>query len=172
MTSPKSQDSARAQRAQSLFRLRGDLQIDVRHADGSRPKRTYAIRNTIVYDGLNSPLYLWTQDTGTPTDWRMVKLVAGTNGVPPSVGDVGLGAPLPDPLDEMPLTLANRSVVPALGELVITVGLSLTQANGQDLKEVGIFMGSGLLFARQIHPTITKNGAITVTYTWRIAVTS
>lgn len=168
MTGPKSPNVIR-----SSLRLRGDLQIDVRYADGSRPKRTYAIRNTIVYDGLNSPLYLWTQDTGSPTDWQMTKLVAGTNGIPPTVGDVGLGAPLLAPTDQMPLTVANRSVVPALGELVLTAGLSLTQGNVVlPLQEVGIFMGNGQLFARQIHPSIAKNGAITVTYTWRIAVTS
>lgn len=153
------------------FKLRGDLQIDVYDVQRQRPLRKYAIRNTIVYDGLNSPLYLWSQDTGSPTDWRLTKLVPGTNGTPPTVGDVGLGAPL-GPSDEMPMTASNRTVVPALGELVLTTTLSTSQANGQTLREVGLFMGSGLLFARQIHPAIDKNGAITITYTWRLAITT
>jgi hypothetical protein len=33
-------------------------------------------------------------------------------------------------------------------------------------------MGNGQMFARQVHPDIVKTSAITVTYTWRIAVTS
>lgn len=153
------------------FKLRGDLQVDVYNVKKQCRVRTYAMRNTIVYDGLNSPLYLWSQDTGSPTDHRLVKLVSGTNGTPPTVGDTGLGAPLGG-ADEMPMTASNRTVVPALGELVLVTTLSTTQANGQTLREVGIFMGNGLLFARQIHPAIDKNGAITVTYTWRLAVTS
>jgi hypothetical protein len=154
-----------------LVKLRGDIQIDIYRDGASRPLRRYAIRNTIVYGGLNSPLYLWSQDTGTAADWRLVKLIPGTVGTPPTVGDVALGGAL-GPSDEINLVAANRTVVPASGELIITGSLTTTQAVGQDLREIGLFMGNGQLFARQVHPVIQKTGAITVTYTWRIGVTS
>lgn len=154
-----------------LVKLRGDIQIDIHREGCERPLRRYAIRNTIVYNGLNSPLYLWAQDTGSPTDWRLVKLVPGTVGTPPTVGDIALGSAL-GPSDEINLVAANRNVVPASGELIITGSLTTSQAVGQNLREVGLFMGNGQLFARQVHPVIAKTGAITVTYTWRISVTS
>lgn len=153
------------------FKLRGDIQIEVWRQGAERPLRRYAIRNQITYNGYNSPLYLWTQDVGTPADWQMAKLVPGTNGTPPTIGDVALGSPL-GPADEIVLSALNRTVVPSSGELVITGTLTTLQANGQDLREVGLFLGNGQLFARQVYPSIPKTGAITVTYTWRIAVTA
>jgi hypothetical protein len=153
------------------FKLRGDLQIETWRPGDKRPLRRYALRNQITYNGFNSPLYLWSQDSGNPSDWRIVKLVPGTNGTPPTIGDLALGSPL-GPADEIHLTAANRTVVPASGELIITGTLTTLQANGHSLREVGLFLGNGQLFARQVYPVIAKTGAITVTYTWRIAVTA
>lgn len=153
------------------FKIDGHLQIETRRRGSRHPLRRYALHNQITYNGFNSPLYLWTQDSGTPTDWRLVKLVPGTNGTPPTIGDLALGSPL-GVADEMALVAADRTVVPASGELVITGTLTTLQAVGESLREVGLFLGNGQLFARQVHPVITKTGAITVTYTWRIAVTA
>lgn len=153
------------------LKLRGDIQIDIHRAGEPRPLRRYAIRNTIVLGGLNSPLYLWSQDTGSPADWRIVRLIPGTVGTPPTTGDVALMSPLPA-ADYINLTSADRTVLPASGELVLRGTLTTGQAVGQTLREIGLFLGNGQLFARQVHPAIEKTGAITVTYTWRIAVTS
>jgi len=152
------------------LKLRGDIQIEIHRAGESRPLRRYAIRNTIVLGGLNSPLYLWSQDTGSPSDWRIVSLIPGTVGTPPTSGDVTLMGPLSS--DVINLTSTDRTVLPASGELVIRGTLTTGQAVGQTLREIGLFLGNGQLFARQVHPAIEKTGAITVTYTWRIAVTS
>lgn len=152
------------------MKLRGDIQIEIHRAGESRPLRRYAIRNTIVLGGLNSPLYLWSQDTGSPSDWRIVSLIPGTVGTPPTSGDVTLMGPLSS--DVINLTSTDRTVLPASGELVIRGTLTTGQAVGQTLREIGLFLGNGQLFARQVHPAIEKTGAITVTYTWRIAVTS
>ncbi len=157
--------------AKDLLRLRGDIQIEIRRAGEERPLRRYAIRNTIVLGGLNSPLYLWSQDTGSPTDWRIVRLIPGTVGTPPTTGDISLLGALPL-ADYINLTPADRTVLPASGELVIRGVLSTGQAVGQTLREIGLFLGNGQLFARQVHPAIQKTGSISVTYTWRIAVTS
>lgn len=156
--------------AKDHLKLRGDIQIEIHRAGESRPLRRYAIRNTIVLGGLNSPLYLWSQDTGSPSDWRIVSLIPGTVGTPPTSGDVTLMGPLSS--DVINLTSTDRTVLPASGELVIRGTLTTGQAVGQTLREIGLFLGNGQLFARQVHPAIEKTGAITVTYTWRIAVTS
>lgn len=155
-----------------LWKPVGSIQLDVRDVRyPNRVPRRFATFNTIVYNGMNSPLYLWSQDTGSPTDWRLVKLIPGTNGTPPTYGDPGLGAPLGAP-DEMNLTASNRAVVPTVGELVITATLGTGQGNGNTLREVGLFMGNNQMFARQVHPDVPKTSSITVTYTWRIAITS
>lgn len=48
--------------------------------------------------------------------------------------------------------------------------LSPTQANGNDLKEAGLFTASsgGTLFAAITHPTKTKSDQVTLTYTWKV----
>lgn len=150
-------------------RLRGDLSICVRHANG-RVKHRFAIRNTITYDGLNSPLYLWAPDAITLADYAMAQLRAGESGVPPTRGDVGLGAPFGGAV--ITLLAVNRTRSPATGEVVITGQFDTTQANGANLTEAGVFLGNGTLFARQVHPTIPKTNLITVSYTWRFAVTA
>ena len=156
--------------AVSRMKLRGDIQIEIRREGEARPLRRYAIRNTIVLGGLNSPLYLWSQDTGSPTDWRITTLTPGTVGTPPTTGDINLLGGLV--ADQITLTSSDRAVLAATGELVITATLGTARAVGQMLREVGLFLGNGQLFARQVHPVIEKTNAITVTYTWRIAVTS
>jgi hypothetical protein len=156
--------------ARDNLKFRGDLQIETFDRTG-RLLRRMAMRNTIVFAGRNSVLYLWSQDSGSPTDWRIVKLVPGTNGTPPTVGDTAMGAAV-GLSDQITLVGANRQVVPATGELIITGTLTTGQANGLDLKEIGLFMGNGQLFARQIHPTISKSNAISVSYTWRLATTT
>jgi len=126
-------------------------------------------RNQITYNGANSALFLWTQDTGVWADWQFTKLVPGTSGVPPTAGDPGVGSPV-SLGDQIILSSANRPVSTATSEVIITGSLSLVQANGVNLREVGLILGNGQLFARQIYPVIAKNGSITVTYTWRISV--
>ena len=92
----------------SSFPLRGDLQIDVKRADGSLLRRM-GKRNQITYDGANSALFLWTQDTGVWSDWQFTKLVPGTSGVPPTAGDPGVGSPVGG-ADQIILSSANRPV--------------------------------------------------------------
>ena len=154
-------------------RFRGDLQVEIHRADGSFLRR-YVVKNLISYNGLNSPLYLWAQDGITVTDYQIAQLATGTGGVPPTRGDIGLNAPLGGgPTGGIILLAApNRTPSPATGELVITASLDINHANGFTLLEAGLILGNAQLFARQVHPAIPKTALITVSYTWRIAVTS
>lgn len=154
----------------SQLKLRGDLSLEITNVNSGTIRRIH-VRNTITYDGLNSALYLWAQDAIVVTDYRLVKLVPGTNGTPPTRGDLGVIAPVVGA--DINLLAANRTVTPAIGELVITGTLpTVSPANGSTLTEVGIVMGNGGLFARQVHPGFLKSIAFTLTYTWRIAMTA
>jgi hypothetical protein len=149
-------------------RLRGDLSIEITDVQTGRVQRHH-VRNTITYNGLNSSLYLWAQDGINPSDYRITKLVPGTNSTPPTRGDIGVIGTIGV---TVPLSAANRAVVPATGELVITATLGTGDANGSTLCEVGLLLDNNQLFARQIHPSFLKTVAFTLTYTWRIAVTA
>jgi hypothetical protein len=104
-------------------------------------------------------------------DYRIVKLVPGLDATPPTRGDLSVVDPVAVG-NQINLTSANRALSAATGELVITGTLGTTQANGLTLCEIGLVLGNGSLFARQVHPNFTKTSAFTLTYTWRIAVTA
>lgn len=157
----------------SIVKLRGDLSIEVFDTKTLEILKTFCIRNTITYNGLNSMLYLWAQDGVTLTDYQFARLVPGTNATPPTRGDLSLGAPL-GPADQIVLAPANRTPNPTTGELVITGTLTSGQGNTAPgpLVEIGLELANGQLFARQVHPGISKNIAFGINYTWRFAVTT
>ena len=157
-------------RSDDKVRLRGDLTVTMTNVSTGREVRHH-VRNTITYDGLNSALYLWAQDSITAADYQIVKLVPGLNATPPTRGDVSVVNPVAAG-NQIPLTSANRSLSAATGELTISGTLGTTQANGLTLCEIGLVLGNGSLFARQVHPNFTKTSSFTITYTWRIAVTA
>ena len=151
----------------SRIRPRGEVQLDVRDASGALVQ-SMVVRNTITYDGLNA--FLWRIHKPT-ADHYIDRLIPGTGPTPPSKGDIAMVAPLGSS-DQVPLTDPNFDMSEATGELVISATLDLTQGNGQTLREVGLRLHTGQLFARQVHPGVPKSGLVTVTYTWRIASTS
>lgn len=154
----------------SKSRLRGDLTIEITDVRTGWVRKHH-VRNTITYYGLNSSLYLWSQDGINPADYRITQLQAGTNSTPPSRGDIAVIQPATSGL--IALVAANRAVVPATGELVITATLGTSQGNDTSpLCEVGLLLANNQLFARQVHPAFLKTTSFTLTYTWRIAVTA
>lgn len=151
------------------FRLRGDLQILITDVRNQRTRK-WTIKNTITYDGLNTPLFLWAPDGVTLSDYALAQLRAGESTVPPSRGDVGLGSPFLGAV--ITLGPSNRTRSLSTGEIIITAQFGTGDANGAHLTEAGLFLGNGNLFARQIHPKIDKVSAFIVQYNWRIAVTA
>lgn len=151
--------------------LRGQIELVVRRGDSV--VRRIAVRNTITYVGRTALLQLLRQALGgaSAMGGSPGHLVPGTNGTPPTVGDIALGAPLGGS-DQIALTDPNLSVNGPSGELVVTGTLSTSQGNGSTLREVGLVLANGDLFARQVHPAVSKTALLTVTYTWRVAVTS
>lgn len=148
--------------------VRGEVTIACRSRGGS--VRRIAVRNTITYLGLNALLALLAQ-TVNPTTYAAAKLVPGTSGTPPTPGDLAMGSPVTSP-GHILLSSSNFSHSWAARELTITATLGEGQANGQTLREIGIVLADGSVFARQVHPGFEKTEIMTVTYTWRIAVTA
>lgn len=150
----------------SGLHLRGDVTVIVQDDKlGTVTRRTK--RNTITYVGSNAVLYLLAQDGVTLSDYGIKALRFGANGTPPTRGNTGLGAPG----FTYTLSPSDRTPAPATGELVITAALGHGDAVGEDLREIGLILGNGGLFARQTIPEVTnKTSAQAVTVEWRITV--
>lgn len=153
----------------SPLRVRGQIQLTIRHADGR--VRRIVVKNTITYAGCNALLFLLAQSSGNAADWKLARLIPGRNATPPTVGDLAVIDPVASP-DQVVLTNPDLVVSTATGELVVTGTLQTSQANGSTLREVGLVLANGWLFARQIHPAVDKDSSISITYTWRIAMVS
>lgn len=148
--------------------LRGEVSLIIQRPSGVR---RIVVRNTITYVGLNALLALLAQAGTTPGDYAMRTLVPGTNGTPPTPGDLSLGAPLGAP-DQITLSAPNFSHNTATRELIVTGTLSTSQGNGSTLREIGLALDNGDLFARQVHPGVEKDGSMSITYSWRFGVTA
>lgn len=132
-----------------------------------RVKRRYLIKNTITYLGVSALLELMTQDGAAPSTFQFDSLRAGTNGLPPTRGDTGLGAAV----ITKTFTSANRVKSLSTGTVSFQTSLGPLEAVGQDLREAGLFLANGSMFSRQTHPTIPKTTGISVSYIWRITIT-
>jgi len=94
----------------------------------------------------------------------LTHLAIGTDGTPPTVNDTALVAEV----HRAPFTNLTKGS----GQLTITYYLGSTVANGNTLREVGVFgngatatPGSGTLYLRAVHSPIEKTPSLGVTYT-------
>jgi hypothetical protein len=89
-------------------RTTGQIELVVRRGDVEVLR--IAVKNTIVYGGRTALLLLLQQALGGPAAMGGTPghLVPGTNGTPPTVGDLALGAPLGGS-DQIALTARCRS---------------------------------------------------------------
>ncbi len=148
--------------------LRGDVTMYVRDAETGELLERHEIRNTITYLGMTGLIRLLAQNGVTLTDYGIAQLRVGTGTTAPTRVDTNLVASV----FSMTLTNTDRFESISTGELIITKTLGAGSANGSILTEAGLFLSNGDIFARQIHPAITKSALITVTYEWRISFTS
>lgn len=88
----------------------------------------------------------------------------GTGDTPPAAGDVALQA------EVVRQAVTSRQNANAL--VTVTHFLAQDDQNGVTLHEAGLFTAAaaGILVARVVHDPIAKSAAITLTYTWTIAV--
>lgn len=171
------------------FRMSGLLQIIARDASGN-PTYFWQQPNKIVFQAADIVLALLCQRVADypgglpaqiPND-QIYSMRMGTSNTPASRSDQNLGAPVAGKV------IGNANKITTIpGEVAFVTTLDTTEANGFTLQEAGLFTkgaGTGAMdpagtsvttprmFARQAHPPIPKTNAISLEYTWRIAMTA
>lgn len=178
-----------AQDLDSKFMMRGLLRIVARNAAGD-PTYFWEQPNKIVFLAADVVLALLCQRAtdypgGLPAQLRndqVYTMRMGTSGTPATRADQNLGVPVIGKI----IGDANKiTTIP--GEVAFVATLENSDANGFTLQEAALFTkgaGAGAmdapgstvlvprLFARQAHPPIPKTNAISLEYTWRIAMTA
>lgn len=153
-------------RVAEALRLRGDLSVRLTHVKTGR-QRTITVQNTITYDGIDSPLYLWAPDGVDPADYAFNLLSVGSNNTPPSRGDVGLYQSF------LNISIANSGQrVRSTGQVEVRATISPGTSVGETIREFGIILVNNNLFARQTTPDIELTGLFTVDVRWRITVSA
>lgn len=142
--------------------LRGDLYVTVTRLKDGRQRRIVR-KNTITYNGIDTPLFLWAPDGVTLEDYRIKALVIGDDGTPPTRADLALGNQFFSVSVDNALQ-RTRSV----GQVEVTATIADTDALGNTIREFGLLLGNDQLFSRQIITPIPLTGAYSVAVRWRI----
>jgi hypothetical protein len=155
---------------------RGDVRIRIRDASSGEIRRILEVRNTVVSGGFGALIALLnTADPGS----LIARLRPGTGTTPPALSDTDVANAIAVPASSTYpagiLELSTRKT-PALGsglfdlliEATIPGGTDSDPYNGKTISEAGLITAGGLLFARQIHPGISKVSTIAIDYEWRI----
>lgn len=153
---------------EDAVRVRGDLTVIVRRARDHRIVFRQLIRNTITFNGLHGILRLWKQDDNTAADYQIASIRVGTGATPPTRDDPGLVTPVLT----LPLISSARQLSLPTSELVLTATVGTSMAVGSTICEAGWFYNNGQMGGRQVHVPIDLSGLITVSYNWRLAVTT
>lgn len=153
-------------RPEDDMRLRGDLCITLRRVRDGKTRRI-VVRNTITYRGIDTPTYLWAPDGLTLTNYDFRTLAFGSNATPPTHGDLGLLAQF----NTIAINTAPQRVR-SPGQVEVRATVPNNVSLGQTIREFGILLGNGDLFARQTVPDILLNGVYAVDVSWRFGVTA
>lgn len=164
--------------------MRGDLTVKVRSIQSGRILRTFVIRNTVTYLGMGTVVQLLSQrvapSDNPPASLKLAELWVGDGAVPPVRGDTALSGVV-----RATIALTDATKTPNIAGPIYELRLlatlpSVTPANdGLPLSEAGLYTAGSVspavtqkLFARQIHPAISKTSAIAIDYDWRISFTA
>lgn len=154
--------------ATDAFRVRGDLAVIVRRVSDRKVIERQFIRNTITFNGLYGLLRLWKQDDNVAADYQIASIRVGSGNTPPTRDDPSLFTPVAT----LALTAPSRQLSLPTSELVLTATVGTSVAVGSTICEAGWFYANGQMGGRQVHVPINLSGLITVSYQWRLAVTT
>lgn len=146
--------------------LRGDLTVSMRRVSDGRVRRII-VQNTITYRGIDSPLYLWAPDGISQADYAFNALGLGDNATAPTHGDLALLSQFGSLALNSP---GNR--VRSVGQVEVVATLPAGSLVGNTIREFGIILANGQLFARQTTPDIPLTGLFEIGVSWRITVTT
>lgn len=167
----------------STIPMVGTLRIAIRDAKTRRIKRRITIKNKITYLAADVLVELIAQRAGeVATRCVIYSMRMGTSNTAATRADTNLGAFV----HGVSLVDVNK-ITGAPGELQFLATLETGDANGNTLREAGLFTagptpstsnapgtgtGATRLFARQTYPDIPKTSAIVIDYSWTIAFTA
>ncbi len=164
--------------------MMGTISLWIRDAKTGLVLRRQTIRNKITYLAADVLVELIAQRTTDPVPARglVYSMRMGSSNTPAARSDTNLGAFV------IGKQLADvNKVTGAPGEITFTASLAAGDANGNTLREAGLFTagaapstsdapgtspGTTRLIARQVYPDVPKTGAIVVDYSWTIAFTA
>jgi hypothetical protein len=164
--------------------MRGTLSITVRDGKTNKVIKTVKIRNKITYLAADLLVELIAQRTTDPTPTRdlIYSMRMGSSNTAAQRSDTNLGAFV------IGKVLGDTGkITGAPGELNFIATLGTGDANGNTLREAGLFSagatpstsdspgttpGVTRMIARQVYPDIPKTSAIAVDYSWTIAFTA
>jgi len=138
------------------------LLVDLWRVDGGRHRhlRRELVHNLVTTAGRNLIRDFMYGDAVTGLE----RFAIGTDGTTPAASDAALGAEV--------LRAAFTDKTKGTGELTLVYYLGSASANGNTLREVGVFgngatstPGSGTLYLRAVHSPIEKNASLAITYT-------
>lgn len=139
----------------------GILQIQHMDVNGNILKITNA-PNVITYDARTIMTYLIAGNNLTSKYLKYLKV--GTDNTVPSRSDTALIALV----DSVAVTYTFPNIDRVVFEAILP---NVTPANGNTLREAGLFNEDAQMFARQSHGDIAKTAAIQLKYIWTIIFT-
>lgn len=171
---------------QDTIKMRGDLTIIVREAATGLVVKRIEIRNKITFLAADVIVELLAQRVTDPeaSANAIYSMRMGTSNTAAARSDTDLGVYL------IAKELADVNKVTGVpGELTLSATLETTDANGETLREAGIFTkgdalvptpsdaagtvpGAPRMLCRQTHPEINKSVSLSVEYSWRLAFTA
>jgi hypothetical protein len=172
------------QRARDGIPMMGVIELWVRDARTGLVQRHFKIRNKITFLAADILVELISQRSTDPVPGRdlVYSMRMGSSNTAAQRSDTNLGAFL------IGKQLADvNKVTGGPGEITFTATLDAGDANGNTLREAGLFTagaapstsdvpgttpGVTRMLARQVHPDVPKTVAIAVDYAWTIAFTA
>lgn len=117
--------------------------------------------NMVVTSGLNALTLLLSGDTSG--DKIVTQIGFGSDGTPPVPGNTSLTTPFTKDL--------IATSVPGLTSVQYDFSLELTENNGAEIREFGLFTADGSLFARKVRAgVINKTSVVRLEGSWYISL--
>lgn len=134
----------------------GEVFIVIKDKDGTVIREIHE-KNLIVNLGRTA----LAEQLGAERTNRFISQIRfGTNGTPPATTDTSIS-------NAFSKSIGTPSY-PSAGIVDFPFSLGLSEGNGLEIREIGLFMANGNLFSRRVLSLISKTSDFSITGTWRI----
>ncbi|MGL4448690.1 MAG: hypothetical protein ACRCUZ_13405 [Shewanella sp.] len=135
--------------------LRGELSITLHQA--GRPPKTLTEHNMIMASAKSALARLI---AGQGSGKNITRIAFGTSGTGPSPDDAAITGAYTKAL--------AAAEFPAAGQVKFGFSLAESEANGLNIRELGLLCADGTLFARKVRGMIEKTSDLSITGSWTI----